>query len=105
MKGLRAFVLALVVLPIMAGATLGQAIENDGGYMMHPYMGWGGGVMMILFWAALIFVLFVLARSVNALHQGMRRPPRTAIEILKERFVRGEISKEEFEEKRDILLR
>jgi putative membrane protein len=71
---------------------------------MGPGMFWGGGVMMVLFWAAIIFLLFVLARSVNAMHQASHPPPRTAVEILKERFARGEIDREEFEEKRKVLL-
>ena len=104
MKQSISFAAALAMLPAMAGAGYAQPVEN-GGWYMHPYMGWGGGIVMILVSGAIFFLLFLLARSVNAMHQGLRHPPRTAIEILKERFVRGEIDKEEFEEKRAILMR
>jgi putative membrane protein len=104
MRKLIPFAAGLVALPIMVVEGFAQPAEN-GGWYMHPNMGWGGGLMMILIGGAIIFLLFVLARSVNAMHQGAHKTPRTAIEILKERFARGEIDKEEFEEKRDILLR
>jgi putative membrane protein len=94
---------ALTILPLAATPRFAQAAEDGAGFM-YPHMGWGGGIMMVFFWAAIIFLLFVLARSVNAMHQGFHHPPRTAIEILKERFARGEIDREEFEERRKILL-
>ena len=104
MRRLMPFAAALATLPFMVAEGIAQPAEN-GGWFMHPYMGWGGGLMMILIWGAIIFLLFVLARSVNAMHGSLHHPPRTAIEILKERFARGEIDKEEFEEKRNILMR
>jgi putative membrane protein len=94
---------ALGVSPIAVTEAFAQTAQNGGGFM-NPLMGWGGGLMMILIWGAIIFLLFVLARSVNAMHHSVQQP-RTAIEILKERFAKGEINKEEFEEKRDILMR
>ena len=54
---------------------------------------------MVLWWL-LPIALVVLA----AMHFGQRKPPgeteKTALDILKERYARGEIGKEEFEEKR-----
>lgn len=69
----------------------------DGGW-------WGGLVMlaaMILFWGGLIWVVIYAIR-------GFARPenPRhriSAIEILEERFARGEIDRDEFEERRRVL--
>lgn len=104
MSRLTLFAAALATSPFLVAEAVAQPAEN-GGWFMHPYMGWGGGLMMILIWGAIIFLLFVLARSVNAMHHSVQQTPRTAIEILKERFARGEINKEEFEEKRDILMR
>jgi len=67
-------------------------------------VGWcgsmGGGFMM-LFWIALLGVVVYLI-----VRQGQRNAPQadSALDILKRRYARGEISKSEFEErKKDIL--
>lgn len=68
-------------------------------------MGWGwiglGMVHMLLFWILVILGIVVLVRWLAA------GPPRDhlpdALEILKARYARGEITKEQFEQmKRDI---
>lgn len=56
-------------------------------------------IFMILFWGVVIFglvfaVRWILGRSKAG---GESVGPETALEILKKRFARGEISKEEFE--------
>ncbi len=73
-------------------------------------MGWGGGwgvlgfVHMLLWWVLIVLGIVVLVRWLTA---GSRsesggRGDR-AIEILRERFARGEIDKQEFEQrKRDL---
>jgi putative membrane protein len=74
---------------------------------MHPMWGfwgiWGIGmmVMMLLFWGA---VLLGLALGIRWLLGQTRRPRHdAALEILRERYARGEINKEEFESrKRDL---
>jgi putative membrane protein len=72
-------------------------------YCDHMSWGWGGGIMMILWMiliAALIYwVVRTARRGGNQLFQ-----PESAIEILKKRYARGEISKEEFEERKKDLL-
>lgn len=65
--------------------------------------GWLGSFMMILFWAAVAVGVVFLVRYLVRLG----RPPQqedSALEILRRRFAKGEISKEEFEEKRKDLL-
>ena len=76
--------------------------------MMWPYMsnfGWGGwllgGLMMLLFWGGLI-VLVVLAvrafaRTGNRSQNQVVTTHSNALEIVKNRYAQGEISKEEFE--------
>lgn len=73
--------------------------------------GWGGmligALMMILFWGGLFVTLWFVIRSATGSGKGrdggMGRTPDRAIEILKERYARGEISKPEYEEmRRDI---
>jgi putative membrane protein len=81
----------------------------------HPDVGWGwmifGGLMMFAFWGGLIvLVLFAVkaifgsgpARSSGGYDSAPSRPNR-ALEILKERYAQGEISKAEYEEMREDL--
>lgn len=92
-----------LALPASAGAD-----PREGGW--HDGWGWGhmamGSIMMLLFWGGLI-VLIVLA--VRWLGNGPARAgggtsvEKRAIDILEERFARGEIDKEEFEERRRLL--
>lgn len=67
--------------------------------------GWGlgGGIMMLLFWAAaIIFIVWVVKEIGGKNHE--RTNSNSALDILKERYAKGEINKEEFEaKKKDIL--
>ena len=75
--------------------------------MWHGTWGWGhmvvGGLMMLLFWAAVIALIVLIVRWLSGAPRGQRAPSRSALEILEERFARGEIEREEFEEKRRLL--
>lgn len=69
--------------------------------------GWGGmgmGVGMLIFWGILIFVLVLVVRilmGAGVLPPGKRE--KSALDILKERYARGEIEREEFEQKQRDL--
>lgn len=68
-----------------------------------------GGLMMILFWGGLIALVVVAVRTFSGTRQSTdsagssTSPANTALNILKERYARGEISKTEYEEIRDNL--
>jgi len=67
-----------------------------------------GGLMMLVFWGGLIALAFFAGRALlrPGPDQGHTLPPagNRAVDILKERYARGEITKEQFEEmKRDLL--
>lgn len=67
-----------------------------------------GPLAMLLMLAFVIAVVVLLVRWNGAPGHGassMHYPPagRTPVDILKERFARGEIDKNEFEERRRIL--
>ena len=66
-----------------------------------------GPLFMILVLAAVIAVAVLLVRWLGGPWQaaGPRQMPsdRTPLDILKERFARGEIDKAEFEERRRVL--
>lgn len=75
-----------------------------GGYGNYG-MGWFGGIFMIVFWVAVIVGFFLVVRWVATTSKkgewGSRN--ETPLEILKKRYARGEIDKEEFERmKKDL---
>lgn len=62
-------------------------------------MGYGGPIMMILFWAVVIGGGVFLFRWLAEQSKG----GKTAMQILQERYARGEIDKTEFDaRKRDL---
>jgi putative membrane protein len=72
---------------------------------MDHWGGWGmgfGGLTMLLFWAILIVVLVLAVRWF--VEQSGNGRAKSALEILRERYARGEIQKEEYEQKRRDLL-
>lgn len=74
--------------------------------------GWGmgsmifGGFAMIVFWAVTIALIVLLVRWLigsEPLRRAERPEGKTPLDILKERFAKGEIDKDEFEERRKLL--
>lgn len=68
-------------------------------------MGGSGGVVMILFWGLIIAGLVLVIRYFTSGQGTGPADPvgRDPLEILRERYARGEIDTEEFEERRKIL--
>lgn len=68
--------------------------------MMDGYgMGYGTGIIGLIFWILIIIGLVLLIKYLWE-SGGAKREQESALEILKKRYARGEISKEEFEEKK-----
>lgn len=71
------------------------------GYGWGNMMGfWGGGFMMILFWVIVIYFIVWLVRN-NKINEV---DSKKSLDILKERYAKGEIDKKEFEEKKKDLI-
>lgn len=67
-------------------------------------MGWfGGGFMMIVFWAVAIALIVWVVREVGGKGTHASHTSSQALNILKERYAKGEIDKEEFESKKKDL--
>jgi len=76
------------------------------GHMGYYGWGWGGmGITMLMFWGLMIAALVVLLRfSRNGGGVcGKRVQEKGALDILKERYARGEVEREEFEQKKQDL--
>ena len=70
----------------------------DGGWM--PMMGLGM-LFLVLFWVFVIAGVIYLVKWLT--RQGIAGRPDSSLEILKKRYARGEISKQEFEDMRRDL--
>ena len=76
---------------------------------MHPMWGWWGlwglGMMlfMFVFWALVITAIVLGVRWL--VRQGRPEGSDSALDILRQRYARGEINREEFEAKRKDLQR
>ena len=97
----------------MMGYGGGLGVQYGGGRMMGGYGGyggwmhsWGGGIIM---WIILLVVIGLIVYLIVGSGHHRRETPATgthvesAHDILKKRYARGEISKEDFERmKKDI---
>ncbi len=86
-------------------------LKDEVSKMMWPYgygggWGWmiGGWIMIVVFWGLVIVGIVALVRTLS--DRGAAAQPKehdTPIEILRRRYVAGELTKEQFEEmKRDV---
>tara|TARA_R110002072_G_scaffold17119_5_gene65592 strand:+ start:261 stop:593 length:333 start_codon:yes stop_codon:yes gene_type:complete len=96
---------ALLTTPSLVGAQ--QQADYHGPHMM--WSGWYmGPILMIVFLAIAVIVVMLIVRWLSGSNPGHSHshsapPAKSPVDILKERFARGEIDKEEFEERRRVL--
>lgn len=114
-------IIAIIFIFVLSFILLGGGVMGGGmgpGHMRwwdHEWSGWGwgwGALMMLLWPAAIIAVVaglaWLLAQAGSEReHAGGRfeedEGPDRSLQILRERYARGEISKEEFDEMRHHL--
>jgi putative membrane protein len=109
---MKKIILGLALASCLSILTIAYAHGPDEGYGMGPWMMWGHGmgwffpIIMLAFWIAVIIGIFFLVRwaisSANKDHGY--KSQESALDILKKRYARGEINKEEFEERKKDLL-
>lgn len=68
---------------------------------MGPMMGWGS--VWVLFLAVLVVGIVFLVRTLTTVDVGSGTSTHSALEILEERYTRGDIDREEFEERKQAL--
>ena len=75
------------------------------GHMGDYGWGWSGmGLGMLLFWGILIAAIVLLLKYTWGSGAGAGRDQqKSALDILKERYARGEIGREEFEQKKSDI--
>ena len=101
---------ALLFSPALAVAQEIPSHPHYGGHMWGNGMR-GGGIfgplLMIFYIALLVAVLVIVVRWLSGTSLGGHLPPSraesNALDILKERFARGEIDRDEFDERRRAL--
>lgn len=90
--------LPVILLPI--GVQRGWDHMMDGWHMW----GWGGWAMVIIWVVLLAALVYIVTRTARPeTHPRSAAAPESPLDVLKKRYARGEISKEEFEEKKRDL--
>ena len=100
---------AVALTPVMAWANAGKEGYYGHGHMMGGVMGhwlWGP-LMMILAVAAIVAIVVLVVRWMGGPpgtgHAPQGPTTKSPVDILKERYARGEIDTKEFEERRKAL--
>ena len=83
-----------------------------GGNLANGSYGGVGALLMILFWVVIVGLVIVLLRGLwwsgNKMHRRdifeSMRGEKDHLDILKERYAKGEIDKAEFEQKKKDLM-
>jgi putative membrane protein len=106
MHSVQPTIFPMVAVWLVPELALAQERSYEWGRGMHPmwWGAWGFGMMfmMILFWGLIIVGVVLAIRWLAG--QGKETRTDSALEILRQRYTRGEINKEEFEAKKKDLL-
>lgn len=113
MKAKQILILTLLASALMLSQAFAQHRGDYGGWGMGPCMMWGGMpwfgmIFMIIFGGLVIVGLVFLIRWLIQNTKGEKdviHGSSRALDILKESYARGEVEKEEFEQKKNDLLK
>jgi putative membrane protein len=103
------FPLISAILTLMSFQAHAQGYPDRSGDW-HSNWGWGhilfGSSMMVLFWGGIILVIVLVVRAIgsgSAGGSGTSSAGKMPLDILNDRFARGEIDKEEYQERKNLL--
>ena len=98
-------------MPMMNMMWGGWSSPFDGNNSINNMMNFGfgplggfGWIFMILWWVLIIAGIVALIRWLTSQSHGANTHGKSALEILQERYAKGEIDKKEFEEKKTDLV-
>ncbi len=77
---------------LIAGLAIAILLSGGGGGMMGFGMGFGA-IIMVLFWGAIIWLVISL---INASTKKQEETSESSLAILKKRYARGEITREQY---------
>lgn len=95
MKILMTIFIILLVFPLVGLADVeGCGFIGGWNYMMN--FGYGGMLMWIIFAVILVVAIYFIINNSKS-NESPGRSKQTSLDIIKERYAKGEISEEEFE--------
>ncbi len=109
--GIALAIVALLILGLLVGGWLwGRSYSGYGHGMMGAYgfpfgmHTFGGGILMLLVWGLALGGGVLLIAGLVRREEASRSQAEAPLEILKRRYARGEIDRQEFERIREMLL-
>lgn len=110
MRRLYFLLISVLFVSAVSSPVLAQMFDGPGRGWGSSGWSWGhmifGGAMMIAFWGGIIVLIVLLVRRLGGAGYSSvdhRVHGKTPLDILKERFAKGEIDREEFEERKKLL--